>query len=69
MTHAADLFGSHEVGALEHLDVLLHAGEGHAEGVGELADGGVATAEALENAAARGVGHGREGIVEGGERG
>src|SRR5689334_14739701 len=34
--HAADLFGGDQAGVLEHADVLLHAGEGHAEAAGEV---------------------------------
>src|SRR5690242_12878889 len=38
---AADLLRDHEAGLLEHADVLLHAGQGHVEAAGQVADRGV----------------------------
>ena len=59
-SHAADLFGGHEAGQLEHADVFLHAREGHFELVGEGGDGGVAAREPVEDATAGDVGEGSE---------
>jgi hypothetical protein len=60
----SDLLRRHQARAFEHLHVLLEAREGHLEVLGELADRGVTAPEALENAAAGGVGEGREGGIE-----
>ena len=62
---AADLLGRDEFRLLEQPDVLLHPGQRHAERLGELADRRAARAEPLEHGAARGVGEGGEGEVDG----
>ena len=49
-----------EVRLLEQPDVLLHPGQRHAEGLGELADRRAAGAEPLEHGTPRRVGEGRE---------
>src|SRR3954469_18924050 len=48
---APDLLGADEPCVLEHLDVLLDAGEADPGGRGELGDGRLAAAEALEDRA------------------
>src|SRR5262245_12850039 len=53
--HAPDLLRGHEPGPLQYADVLLHAGEGHAEVLGKLRDRSVGTSELLQNAASRGI--------------
>src|ERR1700737_3427460 len=53
--HASDLLGGDEPGLLQDADVLLHAGEGHVELLGEVRDRSVCTSEPLQNAAAGGV--------------
>src|SRR6188508_3007819 len=63
---AADLLRDDEVCVLEQPDVLLHPGQRHAEGLGELADGRAAGAEAFEDGAASRVGEGCEGAVDSG---
>ena len=50
---------------LEQPDVLLHPGQRHAEGLGELADRRTAGTEPFEDGAARRVGEGCEGAVDG----
>jgi len=45
-----------ETRALEDAEVLVHAGERHAERPGELGDGGFPGGEPCEDRAARGVG-------------
>ena len=62
---AADLGRRHELRLLEQPDVLLHPGQRHAEGLGELADRRAARAEPFEDGAAGRVGEGREGVVDG----
>ena len=62
--HPADLLGGDEPRLLERSHVLLHARERHLEPRREVADRGVAAAEALEDAAPSGVGQRREGGVE-----
>ena len=54
-----------ELRLLEQPDVLLHPGQRHAEGLGELADRRAAGAEPFEDGAAGRVGEGREGAVDG----
>src|SRR5213075_3515691 len=61
----ADLLRRHELRLLEQPDVLLHPGQRHAEGLGELADRRAAGAEPLEDGAAGRVGEGCEGEVDG----
>ena len=51
-------------GVVEHLDVPLHAGEGHVEGFSEFGDGRFASAEPFDDAAPGGVCDGGEGGVE-----
>ncbi len=53
-----------EAGPFEDGQVLGDGGEGHVEGLGQLADGGVALGEALEDGASRRVGQGGEGGTE-----
>ena len=53
-----------ELRLLEQLDVLLHSGQRHAEGLGELADRRAAGAEPFEDGAAGGVGEGCERAVD-----
>src|SRR5919109_1693446 len=61
----ADLLRGDEVRFLEQPDVLLHPGQRHAEGLGELADNRAAGAEPFEHGAAGRVGEGRERTVDG----
>jgi hypothetical protein len=63
---APDFLRDHEPGLLQHADVLLHAGQGHVEAAGEVADRGVGAAELLEDAPAGDVREGGEGGIEGG---
>src|SRR5947209_2377789 len=53
--HAPDLLGRDEPGLLQDADVLLHAGEGHVEPLGEVGDRSIGASELLENAASGGV--------------
>src|SRR5436309_8184812 len=61
----ADLLRGDEVRLLEQPDVLLHPGQRHAEGLGELADRRAAAAEPFEHGAPGRVGERREGTVDG----
>ena len=61
----ADLLRRDELRLLEQPDVLLHTGQRHAEGLGELADRRAAGAEPFEDGAAGRVGEGCEGVVDG----
>src|SRR6059058_4701137 len=61
----ADLLGRDELSLLEQPDVLLHARQRHAEGLGELADRRAAGAEPFEHGAAVRIGEGCEGAVDG----
>ena len=63
--HAPLLLHDRESRALEHAHVLGDGGERHREPRGELADGAIAGGETREDVAARGVGEGGEGMVEG----
>ncbi len=58
------LLHGRELGALEHAHVLGDGGERHVESRGELADRAVAGGEAREYVAPRGVGEGKERVVE-----
>src|SRR5436305_2119578 len=60
---AADLLRGDELRLLEQPDMLLHSGQRHAEGLGELADRRAARAESFEDGPASGVGEGCEGAV------
>ena len=62
---AADLLRRHELRFLEQPDVLLHPGQRHAEGLGELADRGAAGAEPFDDGAAGRVAEGGEDAVDG----
>src|SRR3712207_921527 len=62
----ADLLRRDELRVLEQPDVLLHPGERHAEGLGELADRRAARAEPFEHGASGRVGEGGERPVDGG---
>src|SRR5690349_14638371 len=53
-----------QAGALQHLEVLGHGGQGHVERLGELLDRGLARGEPREDRAAGRVGEGREGGAE-----
>ena len=53
-----------ELRLLEQPDVLLHPGQRHAEGLGELADRRAAGAEPFEHGAPGRVGEGRERAVD-----
>jgi hypothetical protein len=55
-----------ELRLLEQPHVLRHAGQRHAEGLGELADGRAAGTEPFEDGAASRVAEGCEGAVDGG---
>ena len=59
----ADLLRGDELRLLEQPDVLLHPGQRHAEGLGELADRRAAGAEPLEHGAPGRVAEGCEGAV------
>src|SRR5438552_14536018 len=59
----ADLLGRDELSLLEQPDVLLHARQRHAEGLGELADRRAAGAEPFEGGAAGRVGGRCEGVL------
>src|SRR3569833_3676058 len=59
-----NLLGGHQTRLLVDADVLLHAGEGHVEALGELGDGGIGAAELLEHTATRCVRDGGERGVE-----
>src|SRR5204863_2057179 len=61
----ADLLSRDELRLLEQPDVLLHSGQRHAEGLGELADRRAAGAEPFEDGAARRIGEGCERAVDG----
>src|SRR5438876_5319123 len=61
----ADLLRGDEVRFLEQPDVLLHPGQRHAEGLGELADRRAAGTEPFEDGAAGRVGEGCEGAIDG----
>jgi hypothetical protein len=63
--HASFLLDGGEPGTLQHAHVLGDGRERHREAGRELADGVVAGGKARENVAARGVGEGGEGVVEG----
>src|SRR5207253_9893393 len=58
--NTADLLRCHELRLLEEPNVLLHPGQRHAEGLGELADRRPAGTEPFEDGAAGGVGEGCE---------
>src|SRR3954447_4175825 len=58
------LLAGHELGVLEHADVLLDSREGDAERLSQLADARAAAAEPLEDAPASRVGERGEGPVE-----
>jgi hypothetical protein len=62
---APDLLRRHELRFLEQPDVLLHPGQRHAEGLGELADRRASGTEPFEHGATSGVGQGCEGAVDG----
>src|SRR5215471_12161811 len=64
--HAPDLLRDDEPRLLQDADMLLHAGEGHAELLGEVRDRSVCTPELLQNAASRGVRERSERGVEAG---
>jgi hypothetical protein len=64
VAHASDFLGAHQAGLLEHADVLLHAGQGHVEAVGEVGDGRVAAREPFQHATAGGIGQRGEGGAE-----
>src|SRR5262249_22785669 len=53
--HSPDLLRVDEPRLLQDADVLLHAGEGHAELLGKVRDRSVCTRELLQNAASGGV--------------
>src|SRR5512140_1610217 len=53
--NATDLLGGDEPGLFEHAHVLLHAGECHVEGIGEVRDRSVGATEPLEDAASGGI--------------
>jgi hypothetical protein len=57
------LLGAYQVRVLQNLDVLLEAGERDPERLGELADGGSAATEALQDSPACGVRERREGWI------
>lgn len=59
-----NLFGSDQARLLKHADVLLHAGEGHLESLGEGADRCVGTGELLQNAAPSRIGERAERGIE-----
>src|SRR3954449_2018949 len=61
----AHLLRRDQLRLLEQPDVLLHPRQGHAEGLGELADRRAADAEPFEHGAASRVGEGCEGAVDG----
>src|SRR5436309_14064678 len=61
----ADLLRGHELRVLEQPDVLLHSGQRHAEGLGELADRRAAGAEPFEDGAAGRVAEGCKRAVDG----
>src|SRR5215210_5099439 len=61
----ADLLRRHELRLLEQPDVLLHPGQRHAEGLGELADRRAAGTEPFDDRAAGRVGEGCESAVDG----
>src|SRR5439155_9197401 len=63
--YAADLLGGRELRLLEQPDMLLHPGQRHAEGLGELADRRAPGAEPFEHGAPGRVGEGREREVDG----
>src|SRR5207248_10426089 len=63
--YAADLLRRHELRLLEQPDVLLHPGERHAEGLGELADRRAPGAQPFEGGAAGRVGGGCKSGVDG----
>src|SRR5438477_522220 len=61
----ADLLRRDELRLLEQPDVLLHSGQRHAEGLGELADRRAAGTEPFEDGPASRVGEGCKGGVDG----
>ena len=60
----ADLLGGDEARLFEHAHMLFHAGERHAEAVGELGDRCVRPHQLFEHAAPCRVGQGGERIIE-----
>src|SRR3954471_15050148 len=63
----AHLLRRDQLRLLEQPDVLLHPRQGHAEGLGELADRRAAGAQPFEDGATGRVGEGRESAVDGHE--
>src|SRR5436190_23685342 len=61
----ADLLRRHELRLLEQPDVLLHPGQRHAEGLGELTDRRAAGTEPFDDGAAGRIGEGCESAVDG----
>src|SRR5947207_185341 len=61
----AHLLRRDELRLLEQPDMLLHSGQRHAEGLGELADRRATGAEPFENGPASRVGEGCKGAVDG----
>ena len=66
--HATVLAVLDESGAVQHAQVLADRGQGHAEGLCQLADGCFAQGQPGQDSAARRVGQGAEGGVERGRR-
>jgi mono/diheme cytochrome c family protein len=66
--HAPDLLGRDQPRLFQHADVLLHARQGHAEGLGQLGDRGVRPPELFQHPAPRRVRERGEGGVESGPR-
>ena len=64
MSRATDFFLCDEAGLLEDAKVFHDRGQGHAIGLGKLADGGFAEHQGGQNGAACGVGESAEGRIE-----
>ncbi|EEF22009.1 conserved hypothetical protein [Ricinus communis] len=67
--HSADLLGYDQPGALEHADMLLHAGQGHVETLGEIGDRRLGARQLVEHAAPGSVRQCGEGSIEAGGSG
>ena len=63
-TDAAYLLRGHQRARLEHLQVLHHRGQGHRQGLCELAHRGRTSHEPLDDQPARGVGESLEDPIE-----
>jgi hypothetical protein len=62
--YAADFVGANQAAGFKDLQVLHDRGEGHGEGLGELANGSRCTAQAFDQGQAGGIGEGLEEPIE-----